>query len=47
MTRLKTHWQLVKEADGRKHLDMSWEEAQAWVVPSVSLPQIYRSARQE
>lgn len=46
MTRLKMHWQLV-QTDGRKHLDMAWEAAKARVVPSVSLPQIYRSARQE
>jgi len=25
MTFLRMHWQLVKEADGRKHLDMSWK----------------------
>ena len=47
MTRVKMHWQLVTEADGRKHLDMAWEAAQARVVPSVSLPQIYRKARQK
>jgi len=47
MARLKVHWQLVQEADGRKHLDMAWEAAKARVVPSVSLPQVYRSARQK
>ena len=47
MTRLQMHWQLVKEADGRKHLDMLWEAAQGWVTPSVSLPRIYRSARRK
>jgi hypothetical protein len=29
MARLKVHWQLVQEADGRKHLDMAWEAAKA------------------
>ena len=29
MTRLNMHWQLVQAADGRKHLDMAWEAAQA------------------
>jgi len=46
MPRLNMHWQLVKEADGTQHLAMAWEAAQVRVVPSVSLPQIYRRARQ-
>ncbi len=46
MTRLKMHWQLV-QTDGGKHLDMAWEGAKGRVVPSVSIPQIYRSARQK
>ena len=47
MTRLRMHWQLVKEADGRQHLEMAWEAAQARRVPSLSRPQIHRSVRQK
>jgi len=46
MTRLKMHWQLVKEADGRQHLDMAWEVAQARKVLSLSRSQIRRSVRE-
>lgn len=42
MTRLKMYWQLVKDADGRQHLHMAWEAAQARKVPSLSRPQIHR-----
>jgi hypothetical protein len=30
MTGLKMHWQLALEADGKKHLDMSWERRRPW-----------------
>jgi hypothetical protein len=46
MIRLNMHWHVVQGADGRKHLDMAWEAAQAREVPSVSPPKIYRSAKQ-
>jgi hypothetical protein len=29
MTRLRMHWKLVQEADGKKFLGMHWESEQA------------------
>jgi len=44
MTRLKMHWQLVLETDGRKHVQMEWERARARIVLSPSNPEIRRCA---
>lgn len=45
MTRLAMHWHVVREPDGRKHLDLAWEAAHNCVMPSYSRPQRQPGAR--
>jgi len=37
MTRLRMHWKVVQAIDGRKHLDMNWEEAHARTLATVPM----------
>ena len=44
MTRLKMHWRLIQESDGRTHLNMQWEAAHSGLMRGFAGTEINRSA---
>ena len=44
MTRLKMHWRLIQESDGRTHLNMQWEAAHSGLMRGFARTQIHSSA---
>ncbi len=45
MTRLKMHWRLIPESDGRTHLNMQWEAVHSRLTRDFARTQIDRSAK--
>lgn len=45
MTRLKMHWRLIQEFDGRTHLNMQWEAAHSSLMRGFAGTQIHRSPK--
>jgi hypothetical protein len=44
MTGMKMHWRLIRESDGRTHLNMQWEAAHSDSMRGFARMQIHRSA---
>lgn len=47
MTRLKMHWEFVRNADGKRFLGMQWENAQAGEMSACSHLHINRFAQRK
>ncbi len=40
MTRLIMHWHWVHGADGKRHLDMTWESANTCIMLAIHVPRV-------